>query len=87
MLLKTTHIKTYVFDVEEKQVSVEKSKIIENKFISAIKTNWIGMLKYVFNFNLINNCRKQIIFNLRDWWIMHLHHIGLPPATNRYSKL
>ena len=87
MLLKVTSIKTYLFDAEEKQDSVKKTKIIVNSFISIIKNDWIVLIKCVFNSDLINNCRKQIRFNLRDWWIMHLHHIGLPPATNRYSKL
>jgi hypothetical protein len=22
-----------------------------------------------------------------DWWIMHLHHTGLPPTANRYLKV
>ncbi len=87
MFVKSTFIKIYVFDVEEKQGYVKISKIIVNKFISIIKTIGIVVIKHVFNSHLINNCRKQKRFHLEDWWIMHLHHIGLPPATNRYSKL
>ena len=82
MFFKSTFVKTYVFDAEEKQDSGKKSKIIANKFTSTIKTGWFVIIERVFNSHLINNCRKQRRFNLRDWWIMHLHHIGLPPATN-----
>ena len=87
MLLKITFIKIYLLDSEEKRDSVKTPKTIVNNFISIIKTGWIVLLKCVLNSHLINNCRKHRRFNLRDWWIMHLHHIGFPPATNRYSKL
>ena len=87
MLLKITHVKTYTFDAEEKQDSEKKSNLIVNNFIYIIKSVWNYVIKRVLNYQLINNCRKQIKFNLRDWWIMHLHHIGLPPATNRYLNL
>jgi len=40
---------------------------------------------YTLQFN--NYCRKQIRFRLENWWIMHLHHIGLPPTINCYSNL
>jgi len=87
MFVKNTFVKIYVFDVDEKQDSVKKSKIIVNKIIFNTKSVWIGVIKHVYNLFLIINCRKQGRFNLGDWWIMHLHHIGLPPATNRYPKL
>ncbi len=87
MLLKIKFVKKYTFDAVEKQDSEKKSDLIVNNFIYIIKFLWNYVIKRVFNYHLINNCRKQIKFNLRDWWIMHLHHIGLPPATNRYPKL
>jgi len=87
MSLKNTVIKTCVFDAGRKQNSVKISKIVVNKFMSIINTIWMDTIKPVVNYHSNNNCRKQIKFNLDDWWIMHLHHIGLPPATNRYSKL
>ena len=86
-LMKITFVKTYVFDAEEQQNSEKKSTLIVNKFISTIKTNWIYVLKRVFNSHLINNCRKHKMLSYGDWWIMHLHHIGLPPATNINSIL
>ena len=87
MFFRNIFVKANVFDAEEKQNSVRKPKNFANNFTSTINTVWIDVIERVFNSNLINNCRKQIKFNLDDWWIMHLHHIGLPPATNRYSKL
>ena len=73
--------------VEEKWNSTKNSVYIENYFISNISTNQVDKVKYILNIQLDNNCRKQISFNLEDWWIMLLHNIGLLPATNRYSKL
>ena len=87
MLLKIKFVKKYTSDAEEKQDSEKKPNLIVNNFICIIKSVWDYAIKYVFNYRLINNCRKQIKFNLRDWWIMHLHHIGLPPATNHFPKL
>lgn len=46
--------------------------------------DWIDLIKRVFYFQFDINCRKQKSSNWEDWWIMHLHHIGLPPATNSY---
>ena len=87
MLLKIKFVKKYTFDAREKQDSGKKSNLIVSNFIYIIKSVWNFVIKRVFNYHLINNRRKQIKFNLRDWWIMHLHHIGLPPATNRYLNL
>ena len=58
-----------------------------NISIKTTKTNQFDLVKCVFNPRLDYYCRKQIRFNLGDWWIMLLHHIGLPPAINRYPKL
>ena len=87
MSFNNTLIKTCVFDAEIKQSSVKISKIIVNKIVSIINNVWMNTIKSVVNYHSNNNCRKQIKFNLDDWWIMHLHHIGLPPATNRSTKL
>ena len=87
MSFNNTLIKTCVFDAEIKQSSVKISKIIVNKIVSIINNIWMNTIKPVVNYHSNNNCRKQIKFNLDDWWIMHLHHIGLPPATNRSTKL
>jgi len=87
MSFNNTLIKTCVFDAEIKQSSVKISKIIVNKIVSIINNIWMNIMKPVVNYHSNNNCRKQIKFNLDDWWIMHLHHIGLPPATNRSTKL
>ena len=38
-----------------------------------------------FNSDQINNCRKQKRLKYGHRWIMHLHHIGLPPATDNNS--
>ncbi len=56
--------------------------IIQNKFKSIIKFGWVDIKKFVFTFHISIDCRKHIKFNQKSWWIMHLHHIGLPPATN-----
>ena len=58
-------------------------KIIGKKSLLIIM-NWIDMINPIFNFQDYIYCRKQIRFNGGFWWIMHLHHIGLPPATNYY---
>jgi hypothetical protein len=80
MLLNTTLIKKSVFYAEENWNS-------ENKSILTINTNWIDGIKRVFSFQLNINCRKQIRFNLGDWWIILLHNIGSPPTTNNYHIL
>ena len=86
MLLKII-FKKCMMCAEEKWNSTIKSVCIEHYFISNISTNQVDKVKHVLNFQLDNSCRKQISFNLEDWWRMLLYHIGLPPAINRYSKL
>ena len=86
MLLKIIFGKC-VMCAEEKWNSTMKSVCIENGYLSNINNNKVDKVKYVFNFQLDKNCRKQISFNLKDWWTMFQHHIGLPPAINRYNKL
>ena len=66
---------------------VTRSSRVENKTKIPIITTRPDNVIYFFTHYIYNYCRKQIRFNLGDWWIMHLHHIGLPPTTNRYSKL
>lgn len=84
MLLKNVVIKKCDCYAPEKWNSEKKSTIIENKPIATIKIGWIDIVKRVFNFQFDINCREQIKYNWRNWWIMHLHDIGLPPATNNY---
>ena len=86
MLLKIIFRKCVMY-VEEKWNSTIKSMCIKNKYISYIKHNQVDEIKYIFNFQSDNNCRKQFSFNLEDWWTMVQYHIGLPPAINRYKKL
>jgi len=59
----------------------------ENKSIKHDKLNRFDSVIWFFDLQLENYCRKQISFNLGDWWIMLSHHIGLPPAIDRYPKL
>ena len=84
MFLKITLFKKCVCYTSEKWNSENKSTIIENKPIATIKIGWIDVVKRVLNFQFDINCREQIKYNWGNWWIMHLHHIGLPPATNNY---
>jgi hypothetical protein len=79
--------KKCVMPTEEKRNSIIKTVSIENYFISIISTNQVDKVKHVFNFQSDNNYRKQLSFNLEDWWIVFLNHIGLPLAINCYSKL
>ena len=58
----------------------------KTKSIKSINTNRFDSAICFFSLHLENYCRKQMSFNLEDWWIMLLHHIGLPPAINRNSK-
>jgi len=58
----------------------------KTKSIKTINTNRFDSVICSFSLQLENYCRKQMSFNLEDWWIMLLHHIGLPPAINRNSK-
>lgn len=53
-------------------------------FRTTLIYNWISHIKCILNFQFNINCRRQTKFNLWDWWIMHQHYIGLPPATNSY---
>ena len=47
----------------------------------------ITFLDYFYKILLNNYCRKLNKINLGDWWIMLLHHIGLPPAIDRRLRL
>jgi len=80
-------VTTYIFDAEEKRVSINKSTKIVNKYITTIKTSWIDIIKRVYSSKVIINCREHKKLNWGNWWIMHLHNIGLPPTTNIYSKV
>ena len=76
------------------------SNIFNNKCVCVVKEDWDSKTKSVktintnrfdsvicfFTLQLKYYCRKQMSFDLEDWWIMLLHHIGLPPAINRNSK-
>jgi len=61
----------------EVNTDVVKITFVKNMFNVEIKNN--------FNSDIINNCRKQRRLNYGNRWIMHLHHIGLPPATDNNS--
>lgn len=84
MFLKIKLLKKYERYALKKWNSEKKTIKIENDSITTFKIDWNDIVKCVFNFQFEFNCREQIKFNLGDWWIMHLHHIGLPPATNCY---
>lgn len=56
---------------------------IKVKFLSD-NNDMIVVFNNIFNFKFNINCRKQIRFNRKNWWIMHMHHIGLPPTTDNY---
>ena len=58
----------------------------KTKSIKTINTNRFDSVICFISLQLENYCRKQMSFNLEDWWIMLLYHIGLPPAINRNSK-
>ena len=58
----------------------------KTKSIKTINTNRYDSAICFLSLQLENYCREQMSFNLGDWWIMLLHHIGLPPAINRNSK-
>jgi hypothetical protein len=83
--LKIKLLKKYERYVLKKWNSEKKTTKIENNSIATFKIDWNDIVKYVFNFQFEINCREQIKLNFGDWWIMHLHHIGLPPATNCYQ--
>ena len=58
---------------------------IENEPVVNIKIDYIAIVKCVFTVQFNINCQEQLKSNWGYWWIMQLHHIGLPPATNNYQ--
>jgi len=59
----------------------------KTKSIKKINTERFDNINSFSSLQTEHYCRRQISFNLGDWWIMLLHHIGLPPAINLNPEL